>query len=388
MKLKDRLEQNPLFKWIFYFFVGLAGITPLIYGLVKLNQGVSWEGILVLLIFLFIPCAAFLGIFFAPFLIDKTIASPIGQIFTGNPNIIEDKPIYGPVKANRNQGDYRQALNLVEIQLKKHPFDFDGLMLKAAIQAEDYHGLIAAKETLDIALTDKDQKRYNLPIVYNKIADWELDIFNSITCATQSLEKIRETYPGTKAAQLAAQRIASIEFYDESILAPTKISDSYNDIVEQSSRSEINEGLLKIPKKEKTDNENESEKLLSICLKRVEDHPESIINREDLARYYFDHKKEWEMAIKQYELLISMPGASTKQKVEWLNKIVDIKVKSGTRLEEITPILDRVVNINPESAAANRAQSRIMHLPIEIRVANKKKVPLKLKQHDEDLGLI
>ena len=94
------------------------------------------------------------------------------------------------------------------------------------------------------------------------------------------------------------------------------------------------------------------------------------------------------MAIKQYELLISMPGSSTNQKVEWLNKIVDIKVKSGTRLEEITPILERVVNINPESAAANRAQSRIMHLPIEIRVANKKKVPLKLKQHDEDLGLI
>ena len=104
-----------------------------------MNQGVSWGGILVLLIFIFIPCAAFLAIFFAPFLIDKTIASPIGHIFTGNPNIIEDKPIYGPVKANRNQGDYRQALNLVEAQLKKHPFDFDGLMLKAAIHAEDYH---------------------------------------------------------------------------------------------------------------------------------------------------------------------------------------------------------------------------------------------------------
>ena len=53
-------------------------------------------------------------------------------------------------------------------------------MLKAAIQAEDYHDLNAAKETLDIALIDKDQKRYNLPIVYNKIADWELNIFNSI----------------------------------------------------------------------------------------------------------------------------------------------------------------------------------------------------------------
>ena len=360
----------------------------MIYGFLKMNQGGSWGQILVLLIFLFIPCAAFLAIFFTPFLIEKTIASPIGQLFTGNPNVVEDKPIFGPVISSRNQGDYRHALELVEVQLEKYPFDFDGLMLKAAIQAEDYNDLDSAIETLNIILNDKDNIRYNLPIVYNKLADWQLNIFNSTDCARKSLEKIQEIYPGTKAAQLASQRIASMHFHNESINEKTEINDTYCEIVEESSRTETEKGIVDIPKIKKLDKINENKKLLSACLRRVKEHPESIINREDLARYYFDESNEWSMAIQQYEQLINMLGSTSSQKVAWLNKIVDIQLKSGASLEEMTLTLNRVIDIAPESAASNRAKSRIMHLPIEIRGVSKKKAPLKLERRDEDLGLM
>ena len=388
MSLQDKFEQKPLYKWIFYFVVGLIGITPIIYGFLKLNQGGSWGQILVLLIFLFIPCAAFLAIFFTPFLIEKTIASPIGQLFTGNPNIVEDKPIYGSVISSRNQGDYRHALELVEVQLEKYPFDFDGLMLKAAIQAEDYNDLDSAIVTLNIILNDKDNIRYNLPIVYNKLADWQLNIFNSTDCARKSLEKIKEIYPGTKAAQLASQRISSMHFYNESINETTEINDTYCEIVEESSRTKTEKGIVDIPKIKKLDKINENKKLLSACLRRVKEHPESIINREDLARYYFDESNEWSMAIQQYEQLINMLGSTSSQKVTWLNKIVDIQLKSGASLEEMTLTLNRVIDIDPESAASNRAKSRIMHLPLEIRGVSQKKAPLKLERRDEDLGLM
>jgi tetratricopeptide (TPR) repeat protein len=388
LSLQDKFEQKPLYKWIFYFVIGLIGITPMIYGFLKMSQGGSWGQILVLLIFLFIPCAAFLAIFFTPFLIEKTIASPIGQLFTGNPNVVEDKPIYGSVISSRNQGDYRHALELVEVQLEKYPFDFDGLMLKAAIQAEDYNDLDSAIETLNIILNDKDNIRYNLPIVYNKLADWQLNIFNSTDCALKSLEKIQEIYPGTKAAQLASQRIASMHFHNESINEKTEINDTYCEIVEESSRTKTEKGIVDIPKIKKLDKINENKKLLSEYLRRVKEHPESIINREDLARYYFDESNEWSMAIQQYEQLINMLGSTSSQKVTWLNKIVDIQLKSGASLEEMTLTLNRVIDIAPESAASNRAKSRIMHLPIEIRGVSKKKAPLKLERRDEDLGLM
>ena len=388
MNFRDRLERSPLYKWIFYFVVGLIGITPMIYGFVKLSQGASSSQTLVYLIFLFIPCAALIAIVFTPFLIEKTIASPIGQLFSGNPNITEDKPIYGPVIASRNQGDYNESLKLVEVQLRKYPFDFDGLMHKATIQAEDYHDLDAAKETLNMALRDPECLRYNLPIVYNKLADWQLNIFNSLECARLSLEKIRETYPGTKAAQLATQRIASMDFHAESFILTSKINDAYSNIVEESSRNEKEKSALEFPKAEKTDKTNQTESFLLKCLRRVKEHPESIVNRENLARYYCDQTQEWAMAMEQYQILINIPGSTMSQHVSWINKIVDIQLKSGSTLEEMTMTLNRVINIAPESAAANRAQSRIMHLPIEIRGVSKKKAPLKLERRDEDLGLM
>jgi len=94
------------------------------------------------------------------------------------------------------------------------------------------------------------------------------------------------------------------------------------------------------------------------------------------------------MAMEQYEILINIPGSTMSQHVSWINKIVDIQLKSGSTLEEMTMTLNRVIDIAPESAAANRAQSRIMHLPIEIRGVSKKKAPLKLERRDEDLGLM
>lgn len=387
MKLKDIFEEKPLIKWIYYFIVGQIGIIPIIYGFVKVSQGASAPEILGILFFILLPAAMFLYFAFTPYLVEK-ISSPFGRLFTGNPNIIEDKPIYGPVIASRNQGDYSQALNLVESQLEKYPSDFDGLMLKAAIQAEDYHDLNAAKVTMNTVLSDQENIRYNLPIVYNKLADWQLNIFNSTACARQALETIREVHPGTKAAQLASQRIASMEFYDESIVATTEINATYNDIVEESSRIEKEKGPLDFPKSKKPNKVNENQKLLSACLRRIEEHPESIVNREDLARYYFDQAKEWAMSIKQYEQLINMSGSTTSQQVAWLNKIVDIQLKSGARLEEMTLTLNRVIDIAPEAAAANRAQNRIMRLPIEIRGVSKKKTPLKLERRDEDLGLM
>ena len=126
-----------------------------------------------------------------------------------------------------------------------------------------------------------------------------------------------------------------------------------------------------------------------MCIRdRVEEHPDSIVNREELAALYVNHTNEPDLAVQQYEYLVAMPGASEKQQVAWLNKITDIQVKSGATQEEAKATLQRVIDINPDGAGATRAQSRMVHLAIEIRAANKKNTPLNLERRDEDLGLM
>ena len=384
MKLKGLFEERPIFKWIYYLIVGLIGGVPIAYCLFKINQNASGTETLLLLFFIVLPSAVFLVITLTPLIAEK-IAAPFGSIFTGNPNEIEDRPIYGPAKSSRNQGDYNQSLHLIDLQLEKYPLDFDGLMLKAEIQAEDYLDFDSAKETLNIILNNSQQIRYHLPIVFNKLADWQIKLFNDNNGARQSLERICTEYPDTKAAQLAQQRIASMKFYNESKTKESNINDTYQNLVKESLSKDYENEPLDFPESKKQSEDNEN--LLIECLRRVKEYPNSIINREELARYYCVQTKEWPLAIEQYELLISMSGSSKSQHAAWLNKIVDIQVKSGTTIEEAKSTLSRIIEIDPISATAEKAKRRIMHLSLEFRSVKKKNTPLKLERRDEDLGL-
>ena len=122
MKLKGLFEERPIFKWIYYLIVGLIGGVPIAYCLFKINQNASGTEALLLLFFIVLPSAVFLVITLTPLIAEK-IAAPFGSIFTGNPNEIEDRPIYGPAKSSRNQGDYNQSLHLIDLQLEKYPLD-------------------------------------------------------------------------------------------------------------------------------------------------------------------------------------------------------------------------------------------------------------------------
>ncbi|HAL04738.1 MAG TPA: hypothetical protein DCP58_06475, partial [Verrucomicrobiales bacterium] len=242
--------------------------------------------------------------------------------------------------------------------------------------------------TLDEILNNEERLRYNLPIVYNKLADWQMNLFDDPEGARQSLEFIRKNYPESKAAQLASQRLASMDSFDEASSEASDIDETYQQLAAESAEKDQLKGPLDIPTASEEDTLLINETAFAQCINRVEEHPDSITNREELAALYVSHANEPVLAIQQYEYLLGMPGATEKQQVAWLNKVADIQVKSGGTHEEARATLQRVIDINPEGAGATRAQSRIMHLSIEIRAANKKNAPLKLERHEEDLGLM
>ena len=299
-----------------------------------------------------------------------------------------EKPSYGPTIAARNRGDYEGALEQVDLLLEKHEGDFEGLMLKASIEAEDYLDLETARGTLDEILNNEERLRYSLPIVYNKLADWQMNLFDDPEGARRSLEVIRKTYPESKAAQLVSQRLASMDSFDEALSQASDIDETYQQLAAESAEKDQVKGPLDIPTASEEDTFLTNDTAFAQCINRLEEHPDSITNREELAALYVSHAYEPALAIQQYEYLLGMPGATEKQQVAWLNKVADIQVKTGGTHEEARATLQRVIDINPEGAGATRAQSRIMHLSIEIRAANKKNAPLKLERREEDLGLM
>ncbi len=341
---------------------------------------------LVVFIVIVLPGSMLLGLWWAP-TISEWMASPITNALTGDSRLSYSKPEYGVANARRNRGQYVEAVEAVDEELAKHPGNFDGLMLKASIQAENLGDLEAATATVQEAIECEEQLSYRLPVALNKMADWQLRVAGDPGAARRTLRQIREALPESQAAQFAAQRLASLDSSEETEAAVVDFNESYQKLVEESEGKDDFTSPLELPKAIETNQQQAGNKSLTNYLRRVALHPNSVGNREELAALYLDHAKQPAKAAEQYDHLLALPGTTIRQKTAWLNKIADIQVKSGESHETVRATLERVIALDPKAAPAARAQQRISYLNIELRGANRKTEKLQLGSYEEDIGL-
>ena len=360
-------------------FVAFFGIA---YSAVAAQEGFA----LILVLLVAVLIAVLLGLAWTP-TIANTLVSPLTTALSGDDTEAYEGPAYGQALAKRKRGQYEDAVKAVEAQLEQYPGDFDGLMLKASIQAENLDDLPAAVATIQETLEDPGKVRFNLPVALNKMADWQLTIAGDAAAAKRTLEKIREALPGSQAAQLVSQRLATLDASEESEAAAEDFNESYRHLVEESAAKDDFTGPLEIPRPVEVDPLQTDEAKLQTCLRRVALHPDSINNREELAALYLGHMKQPALAIQQYEHLLTLPGTTIHQKAAWLNKVADIQIKSGETYESIRATLQLIVSLNPKAAPATLAEQRIAYLRVEMRGVNKKSKKLQLVSYDEDVGL-
>jgi len=360
-------------------FVAFFGIA---YSAVAAQEGFA----LILVLLVAVLIAVLLGLAWTP-TIANTLVSPLTTALSGDDTEAYEGPAYGQALAKRKRGQYEDAVKAVEAQLEQYPGDFDGLMLKASIQAENLDDLPAAVATIQETLEDPGKVRFNLPVALNKMADWQLTIAGDASAAKRTLETIRAALPGSQAAQFASQRLASLDVSEESEAAAEDFNESYRHLVEESAAKDDFTGPLEIPRAVEVDPLHTDEAKLQTCLRRVALHPDSINNREELAALYVAHMKQPALAIQQYEHLLTLPGTTIHQKTAWLNKVADIQIKSGQTYESIRATLQLIISLNPKAAPAALAEQRIAYLRIEMLGVNKKTKKLQLGSYDEDVGL-
>ena len=379
LKNPDNDPVKVIVKWT----VTVAIVAFGVYATLWSNDRAS---LLVVFIFLLLPGSVIMALWWTPE-ISEWMASPITNALTGDSRISYNKPEYGIANARRNRGQYLEAVEAVDEELAKHPGNFEGLMLKASIQAENLGDLEAATETLQEAIEGEEQLSYRLPVALNKMADWQLAVAGDHNAARRTLRQIQEALPESQAAQFAAQRLASLDSSEETEAAVVDFNESYQKLVEESAGKDDFTSPLELPKAIETNQQQAADKSLANYLRRVALHPDSVGNREELAALYLDHANQSAKAAEQYDHLLALPGTTIHQKTAWLNKIADIQVKSGESYKTVRATLERVIALDPKAAPAARAQQRISYLNIELRGANRKTTKLQLGSYEEDIGL-
>jgi TolA-binding protein len=328
-----------------------------------------------------VPLAALGGLFLTIIwrtTIANLVATPIGNLYDGGSAPAEAKAFYSNAIAQRKRGNYQEALALVRKQLEKFPTDFEGQLLMADIQAENLNDLPGAAISIERICNQPGHPPRNVALALNILADWYLKLNQDRDAARETLQKIIDRLPDSEMSVLASQRIASLATTEHLLAAHDRKKFAVVEGVQ-------NIGLLDPkfhPKPSDADAAKQAEELVA----HLRSHPLDTEAREKLAVIYADHYNRLDLATDQFEQLITHPNQPSKKVVHWLNKLADVQIRHGVKHDLVRETVQRIIDLYPNTAAAELAASRIALLKLELK-GKAQGQAVKLGSYEQDIGL-
>ena len=322
-------------------------------------------------------CGIVLGITWGSNIADL-LGRPLGGLYDGGDAEVVPQPFYSIAEAKRKQGKHLEAVAELRRQLAKFPGDFTGMLMLAEVEAEDLKDLPGAQMTIERLLTEPNQSPINLALALNRLADWQLKHGQDPDSARETLQRIIGLFPETEQAYLAGQRIAhlsSAEMLAEKAEPHRLKIGQYEARVGLMQDSSVLRPAVEDPAA-----------TASRLIQHLEQYPQDSEAREGLARIYAGHYQRLDLASEQVEQLLAQPNVPAKHSVHWLNLLADLQIKHAGDVAGARQALQRIVDLFPESAAAETAKNRMVHLQLELR-ARKASQVVKLGSYEQNIGL-
>jgi len=306
------------------------------------------------------------------------VANPIGSLYDGGSQEPEPRPAYSTAHARHKRGRYLEAIVEIRKQLDRFPTDVEGQLFLAQIQAENLQDLASTEQTIDHLCAQPGHSPKNITFALYSLADWHLSVGHDPEAARRDLERIIQLFPDTESSLGAAQRIAHLSDAEKRFaIAENK---TYT-VIEGSQNIGLRDDSASLRPAETSPAE-----LAVEYLKHLELHPLDSEAREKLAVLYIEHYQRLDLAADQLEQLITQPSQPAKLVVRWLNLLADLQVRSGADYETVRATLQRIIDRDPQLAAADIARNRLALLKLEIKARGQNE-PVKLGEYEQDVGL-
>jgi tetratricopeptide (TPR) repeat protein len=311
--------------------------------------------------------------------ISEWFSRPLTSLYDGGNEPPEPKPYYSVAQARRQRRQFLQAVVAIREQLAKFPHDFEGVMLLAAIQAEDLQDLPSAEITLNHFCDQPNPPPKQFAAAMNQLADWHIKRTQDFDSARIALEKIGARFPDTELSLQAAQRIAHLGGTEKVVLAsldrqPMPVPEGVKSM-----------GLLASTEHMRP-TEADPTKLAAAYVKHLEQHPLDTEAREKLAVIYAEHYQRLDLAGGELNQLIETPNQPAKRVAHWLNLLADLQVQHGADYETVRETLERIIERFPDFAAGELARARLSRLKLELK-GRTEKPGVKLGVYEQNIGL-
>jgi tetratricopeptide (TPR) repeat protein len=361
-----------IFKWI--LTAGVIGFLIRVVGPIVAEGGYGGA-------FAGIPLTAVCGLVLAIIWrhnLANLAAKPFTALYDGGSQEPIPHPAYSVAQANQKRGKYLDAVAEIRKQLDRFPTDVEGQLLLAQIQAEDLKDLPAAELTIQRFCAQPDHAPQNITFALYSLADWHLKITQDREAAQRDLEQIIQLFPGSEFALGAAHRIAHLSSA-EMLLAP------YERKKFAVPEGVQNLGLLRGREPLKAA-EPDPAQVAAEYVKHLEQHPLDMEAREKLAVIYADHYGRLDLATNELEQMIEEPNQPARLIVHWLNLLADLQIRSGAGFEAAQQTLQRIVDRDPDGAAAEIARHRLALLKLEMK-SKEQSQAVKLGSYEQNIGL-
>jgi len=354
-----------LFKWAFTIPFVLFGLW--------MAQRISIYGPILILVM-----GIILSIMWTPH-ISEWFSRPLTSMYDGGTEPPEPKPYYSIARARRQRREFLQAVVAIREQLAKFPNDFEGVMLLAAVQAEDLQDLPSAELTLNHFCDQPNPPPKQFAAAMTQLADWHIKLTQDFDSARAALEKINARFPDTELSLHAAQRIAHLGGTEKVVLAsldrqPMAVPEGVKNV-----------GLLQSSEHLRPE-EADPTKLAAAYVKHLEQHPLDTEAREKLAVIYAGHYRRLDLAAGELNQLIEMPNQPGKRVAHWLNLLADLQIQHGADYEAVRGTLEKIIERFPDLAAGEMARTRLARLKLELK-GRQGTSGVKLGVYEQNIGL-
>ena len=327
---------------------------------------------------LMVAMGVILSIIWTPH-ISEWVSRPLSSLYDGGNEPPEPKPYYSIAQARRRRREFLQAVVAIREQLAKFPNDFEGVMLLAAIQAEDLQDLPSAEITLNHFCDQPNPPPKQFAAAMNHLADWHIRLTQDVDAARVALEKISARFPGTELSLQAAQRIAHLGGTEKVMLASR-----------ERQPMPVPEGVKSVGLLASTEHlrpaEADPTKLAAAYVKHLEEHPLDTEAREKLAVIYAEYYQRLDLATGELDQLIETPNQPAKRVAHWLNLLADLQIQHGADYDTVRGTLERIIERFSDLAAGEMARTRLGRLKLELK--GRKETPgVKLGVYEQNIGL-
>ena len=311
--------------------------------------------------------------------ISEWFAKPLTSMIDGGDEPPVPKPYYSVAQARRKRREFLLAVMAIREQLAKFPNDYEGIMLLAAIQAEDLQDLASAETTLNHFCDQPNPPPRQFAAAMTQLADWNIKLARDFDSARTALEKIIARFPDTDLSLQASQRIAHLGGTE------TQMRVAFNRQPMPVPEGVRNVGLLESSEHLRPA-EADPTKLAAAYVKHLEQHPLDTEAREELAKIYANYYQRLDMATIELNQLIETPNQPAKKVAHWLNLLADLQVRHGADYETVRGTLERIIERFPNLAAGEMARTRLGKLKLEFK-GQQQTSGVKLGDYEQNIGL-